>query len=286
MGRRHHSEALQIRVNSPRPLFREWPELAERLRTARCRILLSDFDGTLVAIRRLPEAVRMSATTRRLLEQVRDAGSVVGVVSGRALEDVEGRVRVPGIWYVGSHGYRLHDPHGRLISLATPAERRRVQAATRWLRRRVARLPGIQLDVKGASVAVHYRTAKEPERAKAEKIVNQLLEQEPDLRLLAGKKVWELLPGESVDKWAAIRRLLDEEKVTGKRFIVYLGDDTTDERVFRQMRNGISVVVGERKDTAAEYYVRSMGDVREFLRRWLQVAREDGNGRRRLRRAR
>lgn len=285
MGRRHRSEALQIRVNSPRPLFREWLKIARQLRASRRRILLSDFDGTLVRIRRLPDAVRMSDATRRLLEQVRDSGSVVGVVSGRALEDVEGRVRVPGIWYVGSHGYRLHDPRGRLISLATPAERRRVERAIRWLRPRIARLSGIRLDVKGASVAVHYRTAKAPEQAKAEKLVKELLEQDPDLRLLAGKKVWELLPGESVDKWAAIRRLLDEEKIAGKRFIVYVGDDTTDEQVFRQMRNGISVVVGKRKNTAAEYYIRSMGEVKELLQRWLKVTREDAVGERRAQRS-
>jgi trehalose-phosphatase len=270
-------------VNTPRPLFPDWPKLSRRLRAARCRILLSDFDGTLVAIRRLPDAVRMSKTMRRLLEQIRDAGSVVGVVSGRALEDVEGRVRVPGIWYVGSHGYRLHDPRGRLISLATPAERRRVQRAIRWLRPRVARLPGIRLDIKGASVALHYRTAKEPERMKAEAIVRRLLDRQPDLHLLAGKKVWELLPGESVDKWAAIRRLLEEEKRDSDRFLVYLGDDTTDESVFCQMRKGISIVVGRRTNTAARYYLRSMDEVRQFLRRWLEVAREEDGGKKRSR---
>jgi trehalose-phosphatase len=260
-------------VNSPRPLFPEWPKLSKRLRAARCRILLSDFDGTLVAIRRLPGAVRFSKATRRLLEQIRDAGSVVGVISGRALEDVERRVAVSGIWYVGSHGYQLHDPRGRLISLATATERRRVQRAVRQLRSRLAPLPGIRLDIKGASVAVHYRTASPTVAAKAREVVRQVLEQDSELRLLAGKKVWELLPGELVDKWTAIRRLLEEEKADTDRFVVYLGDDTTDELVFRRMRQGISVVVGRRRNTAARYAVDSMGEVRHFLRLWLQVVR-------------
>lgn len=283
MGRRHYPEAFQIRVNVPRPLFPDWPELERRLRAARSRILLSDFDGTLVRIRRVPGAVRISKTMRMLLERIRDAGSVVGVVSGRALADVERRVGIPGIWYVGSHGYRLRDPRGREIWLATPTERRTVARTTGWLRPRLARLPGIRLDVKGASVAVHYRTASPQAQEKAEAIVRQALERQPELRLLAGKKVWELLPGESVDKWTAIRRLLAAEKANGSRFVVYLGDDTTDENVFRQMREGVSIVVGRRSNTAARYYVRSMAGVRDFLRLWLKAVREESGKKKRSR---
>ncbi|HVB33447.1 MAG TPA: trehalose-phosphatase [Patescibacteria group bacterium] len=258
-----------------RPLLSAWPRLAKRMRAAPRRVLLTDFDGTLVRIRRLPGDVRLSKATRRLLVQIRDAGGTVGVVSGRGIEDLTRLVQIPAIWYVGSHGYRLLDPRGRAFLLATPAEQRRVQRAANWLRPRLARMNGIKLDVKRASVAVHYRAASPRTAGKAEAIVRGLLECEPGLRLLHGKKVWELLPGASVDKWTAVERLLAQEKVPEGYFAAYLGDDRTDESVFRGLQNGISAVVGRRSNTAARYWLQSTGEVREFLRLWLNVEREE-----------
>jgi trehalose-phosphatase len=273
MGSRHRPQALEIRVNSPRPLFSDWPRLARRLRAAHSRVLLTDFDGTLVRIRRRPADVRLSKAMRRLLVAIRDSGSVVGVVSGRGLEDLVSLVSLPGIWYAGSHGYRLRDPRGRMISFVVPAERRRIQRAIRWLRPRLARIPGIRLEVKHTSVAVHYRTASPTAARRAEGLVSRLLEREPGLRLLSGKKVWELLPGDTIDKGTAVHRLLDEIHAPANRFVVYLGDDTTDESVFRKLRGGVTIVVGRRENTAARYYLHSMAEVREFLRRWLEITR-------------
>lgn len=266
-------------MKTPQSLFSDWPRVASRLRAAHSRILLTDFDGTLVRIRRRPDAVRLSKARRRLLTAIRDAGSVVGVVSGRGLEDLVSLVRIPGIWYAGSHGYRLRGPQGRMISLTTPGERRRIGNAVRWLRPRLSKVPGIRLDVKHASVAVHYRTASAQAARRAEALIRRLRERDPSLHLLSGKKVWELLPGESVDKGTAVHRLLKEIHAPRDRFVVYLGDDTTDESVFRKLRDGVTVLVGRRPQTAARYSVKSMGDVGEFLRRWLQIARAAPSGR-------
>lgn len=254
-----------------RPLFPEWPRLARQMRAAPRRVFLTDFDGTLVRIRRAPGDAQLSKAMRDLLDQIREAGSTVGVVSGRGIEDLLGRVQLPDIWYVGSHGYRLRDPRGRTISLATAAQQRRVSRAARWLAPRLAPLANVYLDVKRAALAVHYRSASRPSARQAEHFVGELLEREPGMRLLAGKKVWELLPGETVNKWTAVRRLLSEENATAGSFVIYLGDDQTDESVFRGLRHGVSVVVGRRTNTAARYCLSSTGEVRDFVRRWLRV---------------
>lgn len=264
-------------MNTPRPLFSDWPRLSARLRAASSRILLTDFDGTLVRIRRRPGAVRLSKSMRRLLVSIRDTGSVVGVVSGRGLEDLISLAGLSGVWYAGSHGYRLRDPRGLMISFATAAERRRIQRTVRWLRPKLARIPGIRLEVKPTSVAIHYRTASSVAARRAEEVVGRVLEREPALHLLSGKKVWELLPGDAVDKGTAVHRLLKEIHAPADRFVVYLGDDTTDESVFRKLRDGVTIVVGRRTNTAARYYLRSMAEVGEFLRRWLVCVRH-GSG--------
>jgi alpha,alpha-trehalase len=269
-------------VKIPQPLFPVWPKLAKELRAARRRVLLCDFDGTLVGIRRQPGQVYLSQATRRLLVRLRESGTVVGVVSGRSLEDLEARMKLPGLWYVGSHGYRLREPSGRLFPLATAAERERVRRAGRWLGPRVKGLRGVKLDWKHASLAVHYRNALPSDARKAEAIVAEALARDPKLRLIAGKKVWELLPGESVDKGTAVAQLLKREKAKagGRDFVAYLGDDTTDESVFRKMKSGVTIVVGRRTHTAARYFLKSPGEVRKFLRLWLAATQENGTRRR------
>lgn len=245
--------------------------MARRLRSARRRVLLLDFDGTLAPIRRKPGHVRLSKAARRLLVLLRDRGTVLGVVSGRSLEDLERLIGLPGLWYVGSHGYRLQPPKGALILLATSAERRRVRLAGQWLRRRLRGTPGVVLDWKHSSLAVHYRAASPRNAARAEELVREALRRDPHLHVISGKKVWELLPGDAVDKGSAVARLLKLEHAGPHDVVAYVGDDTTDESVFRRLRNGFTIVVGCKTNTAARYSLKSPGEVRTFLRRWLEA---------------
>ncbi|HEV2387360.1 MAG TPA: trehalose-phosphatase [Candidatus Acidoferrales bacterium] len=257
----------------PRPLLTAWPRLARRLRAARRPLLLSDFDGTLAPIRRYFHQARLPKATRRLLERIAAGEAVVGVVSGRGVADLEARVGLRGIWYIGSHGYELREPRGRFRWLATPAERRRIQRAARWLAPRLRGLSGVLLDAKPASVAVHYRAAGAAAARAAEPVVRELVARYRGLRLLRGRKVWEVLPEGPGNKWAAVRYVLKREtagREGAKDFIVYLGDDIGDESVFKNMK-GISVVVGSSSYTAARYALRSPGEVRKFLKQWLKT---------------
>jgi trehalose-phosphatase len=125
------------------------------------------------------------------------------------------------------------------------------------------------VEPKGATVAVHYRGASRRNVVRAREALTQCREEIPGLHLMKGKKVWELLPKREVDKWAAIQFILKRERRKRRsagRTLVYLGDDTTDERVFRKMP-GISVAVGKRHKTAARFFLRSPAEVRQFLRR-------------------
>lgn len=260
-------------MRSPLPLLASWPQLAGRLRAARRRILLCDFDGTLAPLCRFYDRARLSQATGSLLASIAACGTVLGVVSGRGLSDLEARVGLAGIWYIGSHGYELRDPAGRFTCLATPAERRRVRSAARRLAPKLAGLQGVLLDAKRASLAVHYRAAGPAASRAAARIVGELAARNKGLRLLAGKKVWEVLPQGPVNKWTAVRRALNRE-TGGERkedFVAYLGDDMTDESVFNNMK-GISVIVGRRPETAARYWLRSPGEVRGFLKQWLKTA--------------
>ena len=268
MGGGHLAENGEVRVNAPRRLLdpREAARLRVWLLRARRVFFLCDFDGTLTRLRREPDAVRLGTGMRSVLESWRDAGAVVGVVSGRELADVETRAGISGIWYAGGHGYDLRGPRGRVISFATARDEKRAKRVANWLAGRLRGIRGIRIEAKRASVSVHYRQASPAAARRAEQLVREALAREPKLRLMHGKRVWELLPAKRVDKSTAVRRLLKEELSRNGDFVAYLGDDATDETVFRQMRRGITVSVGGSEKTAARYRADTIGEVRKFLR--------------------
>ena len=253
-------------MKRPQHLLEAWEEVERRIRRAARLLLFTDFDGTLVPIARAPEEVRLPPRVRRLLSLLCRKGVLVGVASGRKLADVRERVGLRRICYVGAHGYSFFRPGSRPLILLEPAQKACMAQVRRLLRRKLHTLAGIRLEPKEATVAVHYRSASSRTAAAAGAVIQEVLATRPRLHLLSGKKVWELLPDRRVSKWTAIKRILRQEPRTGSRLLFYLGDDSTDERVFEQM-TGISVAVGKRPRTAARYFLRSPAEVRIFLER-------------------
>jgi alpha,alpha-trehalase len=273
-------------MSAPRHLLAAQAEIARELRRARYLAVFTDFDGTLVRITQQPDQARLGARVKSLLAELARRGVVIGVVSGRRLEDLRERVGLDGIWYVGVHGFFLLTPGNRAITLPNRRERGIIARAERALARRLSGVPGVVLEPKRATLAVHYRLASRRNRALAAKVTAALLQRYPHLTMLAGKKVWELLPAGKpsgrpgapaeprIHKWAAIQLALEYERrqrPRGHWLVFYLGDDSTDELVFQKLE-GVSVAVGRTRHTAARYYLRSPTEVRQFLQRlnqWL-----------------
>jgi alpha,alpha-trehalase len=231
--------------------------------------LFLDFDGTLTRIRRRPADAHLSAGMRDLVARLDQTPALVAMVSGRKLADLKERVRVRGIWYAGDHGYCVDSPDGRHFNLANSAERRRVLRVGKRLSRALASQPAVVVDVKTASIAVHYRGASAGATRFSEGVVRDTLADEPEMTLLSGKRVWEIMPGHRVDKWTGVQLILRRSR-RNPRTLVFVGDDATDERVFQRMR-GITVFVGEKRQTAARFCVRSPLEVGEFLTRCLRL---------------
>ncbi len=255
-------------------LAADWPSLARRLAAAPRIAVLTDFDGTLAPIRRRPDAVTLAPRVRRALARLAAAGHVVGIVSGRRIDDLRSRVGLPGLWYAGNHGYFLRSPGGVSVSLVRPDQHAEVARIARDMAKLLSKTAGVRLEVKPASVAVHFRGAPASSHRVVTRLVHRIARREGDLRLLAGKCVWELLPQTPVDKAVAVRVILDLERQRRPDKplpVVFVGDDVTDEAVFG-LKLTLPVSVGRRK-TAAKYRVRTPNDVVRLLERILTVTR-------------
>jgi trehalose 6-phosphate phosphatase len=134
----------------------------------------------------------------------------------------------------------------------------------------IARLsPGILLEDKGYSLALHYRLAPHAEKAiyEAVSLIRADLPHAP-IEVLPGKSVCEIKHS-GFTKASGVRELMTREPFKGRRPL-FIGDDVTDESVFAIMPdlNGLAFSVGRRSKGVAGHFDEP-SDVREFLARLL-----------------
>ena len=270
MGRHADGSPRRNRAGAvTRHLFNDWASVSQRVSEGSRLAVITDFDGTLAPIRRRASQARLSQRVRQALERLTADGHLVGIVSGRPLEDLERRVGIPGLWYGGSHGYFMRAPDGWRLSLLRHEERLRIVHVTHRLKATLGQLPGITVEAKPGAVAVHYRMATPAMRRRISPLVRGILAGFPGLRVFPGRMVWEVLPAGHVDKYLAARFILRVARQRDSRSFawpIYLGDDVSDEGVFARW-SGISVAVGRRPDTAARYFVKSPTEVATCLER-------------------
>jgi trehalose 6-phosphate phosphatase len=209
-----------------------------------------DFDGTLAPIVDRPEDAAMRPRTRRLLARVAQLYPCA-VVSGRAEADLLRLLGGVTVWYVV--GNRFLDPPESASALTPVVERWRSTLAAC-----VDRLPGTWLEDKGTSIAVHYRSATDRERARETLLSAALLLE--SVRVVPGKEVVNFLPRTGPSKGIAVDRLR-RQIACGE--VLYVGDDESDEEVFAVP--GISGVRVGRVQSHARHCLASQEEVDELL---------------------
>jgi trehalose 6-phosphate phosphatase len=244
------------------PVFDLWPGIARRVRAAKYIALFLDFDGTLVDFRPRPEQVKLNARTRTALRKLAARRAVrVVVVSGRRRASLRQFVKVPRVFLHGLYGCEKED--GLAVSRKAAGK---ISKAREALSSLPDYAPGIFIEEKGASLAVHFRDASAKSERRARAHLRKLLADcRPHLTIVRAGNVWELVPRHVRGKGHAVRVLLRE---FGPAFLpIYLGDDLTDEPAFRVLRKGITVLVGSRRPTSAQFSLRNPAQVAVFLER-------------------
>jgi trehalose 6-phosphate phosphatase len=234
--------------------------LLERLSSAPGRTgLFLDFDGVLAPIVARPEDAVTPPQTRAELGRLAGRYALVSVISGRPHDDVRARLGVEGVVIVGSHGLELSPEaeqwRGRIHSFAKSAA---------W--------PVEHVELKGLSVAFHFRDAAD-EQAAVEKLEGLAVRAtEEGLIARFGRKVLEVLPPVGANKGTAVQRLLTDAGVTQA---LVAGDDTTDLDAFRAVDGlecAVRVAVLSEESPAllrdyAEIVVGSPGEFLDLLRK-------------------
>lgn len=220
-----------------------------------------DFDGTLSPIVLQPERASLPLGVLQRLTELQ-ALAPIAIITGRSVADIRGRLGWTPDFLIGNHGLEGL-PGWEQHSARYAAQCQTWSCAITDVLQDTERYDaGIFIEDKQYSLAVHYRLARE--RAKIETELHALLVTlQPLPRLVAGKFVINLLPQNAPDKGHAIEQLM---RVSGAKHAIYVGDDVTDEDVFRLRRADLLTIRIERSvDSAADFFLHHRPDIMLLL---------------------
>lgn len=239
---------------------RHLPVLAE---FAASNVLVAfDYDGTLAPIAPTPAAARMRPSTRRLLTRVATCYPCV-VISGRPLDDLTRQLRRIPVWHlVGDHGFE-----------SWGSTRKAAPHVREWVAQLRERLPpkkGLVIEQKRNSVTVHYRHVHDKQRVLV--VLAEAVAHLRNARAIYGAEAINLLPHDGPNKGLALEQA---RRVFACHTAIYVGDDDTDEDAFASTgpERLLSIRIGTKPPSLAQYRLRRQVDVDQLLRALLELRR-------------
>lgn len=256
-------------------------EIARRVASADRPRLMLDFDGTLAPIAERPALAEIPPETRATIAALAKLpDTTVAIVSGRGLDDLAAKVGIPGLILAANHGLEIRGPDFHFVD---PIARNSVDdlcIVSKYVANKLRSVAGIEIENKELTTSIHYRRVAVENWEEVAAIVAEAIAPLSDRFLLtSGKMILEIRPRVDRHKGHAVRYILSKiGDVSG--FIVYIGDDDTDEDAFRELSsepNAITIRVGEpneRSRTAARYAAADPATIAVLLKQILILRRK------------
>ena len=240
---------------------------------ARKRCILLDYDGTLAPYQKLPSLAVPDDELIQLLQQLTaNRSNEIVIISGRDSNTLEK--------WLGKLPLNMIAEHGACIKIKGEEWKDQVLVSTEWkeqirplMELFVDRCAGSFIEEKKSTLAWHYRnTNQELGFTRSRELRNNLLQltANTSLQVIDGNKVLEVrMIG--VDKGAAANTMLAS---IGPDFILCIGDDATDEDMFKALHDRAYTIKIGRANTSAQYTILSQKEVFPFLRRLIEPAKQ------------
>ena len=262
---KNDQEALKVNILKENHI----EKIVADFKKAKKRCILLDYDGTLAPYQKLPSMAAPSEELMELLKQITDDQSnEIVIISGRDVNTLEK--------WLGKLSLNMIAEHGACIKYRSQAWKEQMAINTEWkeqvrplMQLFVDRCAGSFIEEKKSTLAWHYRnTNQELGFVRSRELRNSLLQLTANtpLQVVDGSKVLEVrMVG--VDKGTAAVSMING---LDPDFILCVGDDATDEDMFKAMRDKAYTIKIGRANTSAEYTILSQKEVFPFLRRFIE----------------
>jgi trehalose-phosphatase len=246
------------------------PGIKKKLLASKACLLMLDFDGTLSPVASSSRKAQIIKPIKTALEKlVLRKNIAIAVISGRSLSDVKSKVGVKGLVYGANHGLEWEIKGRRFLAKIPDVFQQNLPGFHKQLTSLCRRYKGSFLEHKGLTVALHYRrVAKELHKAFKDQaaLILQPYAEAKILNTINGKKIIDIRPNANWTKGNLALHLVDLFKKNRTRpLVIYIGDDVTDEDAFKFLKKDITVRVGKKNKSAAQYFVNSTSQVSGFL---------------------
>ncbi len=215
-----------------------------------------DYDGTLVSLTSQPELAKPSGDLMNLLDELKQAAPLY-LVTGRDLEGIASLVG-DGLNIIALHGAQGINEDGRKWEIENfPSYVRRTMELKKKYAYLEEEFPGLRVIDKGGGLQFHYYDVNHSQRTLLKKLAGGIREE--GFEMYHGKLIYELRI-RGINKGIAISRFLGEGD-----FVLFPGDDRTDEEAFRVLKSHLTIKVGKGA-TNANFRLKSPNDVTLLLK--------------------
>lgn len=240
-------------------------EIRQQFFNAERRLILLDYDGTLVPFSEKPELATPSKRVKRILHSLAGADKTdVVLVSGRPKKFMDkffSDLLINIIAEHGAWGRKIYETW-QLLDQFDSSWKVEVNFL---LSEYVLKLPGSFVEEKDYAIVFHYRSADPDLAAIILPELKTALDSMIDhslLEILEGKKILEILCSNS-GKGKGISNFLSDNYWP---LILAFGDDRTDEDMFGKLpKHSVSVKVGPSENSTAKYQIKNPKEVLDFL---------------------
>jgi trehalose 6-phosphate synthase/phosphatase len=245
-------------------------EMVKKFKKASNKMILLDYDGTLVNYELIPKNAKLSEQINEVLIKLINKPKVkVVIISGRGYQEIDKLLVHLPIDIIAEHGAMIKEEGVWKNQIAIDDTWKK--GLLDIFNKVTITCPESYIEEKKFSLAWHYRNTDTKSGYTLSRELIRLLEETVDrdkLKILDGNKVVEVLTTQN-GKGKAVKRLIGQ---TDYDFILSIGDDATDEEMFEYFLpdlNAYTVKVGD-SDTCAKLKVADIGDVMLILKQLSQ----------------
>jgi trehalose 6-phosphate synthase/phosphatase len=263
------TKKLQQEMEAKALTYEMQTKLARDFQESDKALLLLDYDGTLVTFSPKPAEAMPGARLLRLLEKLtKNPGTEVVLISGRDKNTLDGWFGGLNLGLVAEHGVWIKEKGGgwEMIETLTSDWKEEVHPILEsW----VDRTPGSFIEEKEFSLVWHYRKSN-PRlgELRARELINNLSNTVAslNLQLLEGNKVVEV-KNAGINKGRAASKWISKDKWD---FILALGDDWTDEDIFKALPSSAWSIKVRFGVSAARFSLSSPSEATSLLRKMVR----------------
>ncbi|MEO5977535.1 MAG: trehalose-phosphatase [Chryseolinea sp.] len=240
-------------------------DLVRRYTESQRRLILLDYDGTLAPFAYRPEDATPSKETLQLLHTLAfDERNHVHIVSGRQHSFLERWLNIRNVTLISEHGAGVRQKNSEWVFKTMDESWK--PAITQILKDFCSSSPGSFIENKRFALVWHYRMMdSELGLVRSKEVLDIIMPiaKQANLDVLSGSRVIEVKPN-YINKGLAISRILEQNKYD---FIIAVGDDKTDEDMFKVLPDSAYTIKVGNGYTSARYRILKQDDVPRLLAR-------------------